>query len=457
MTTTSNPGTHGNQHGEPTEEPHGISFGLNEIEAARSGAIAPSQTENGDELYDLRKTTSRGSRASRRMSGSLYPVDTTNSQELSSHASSRSRRYSGVAEVDAPAPVQDETQEGLSYRRSFLEDSRQEERIEDADRPAPVRLSWKERVDLFTTFCWLIFFSILGALARVGLSALTTYPGSPVAGVIWANFAGSFVMGFMAEEIRFFAAVPAQKEKTEPETSNGESDVAEDNHWSIDKKAIPLYIGITTGFCGSLTSFSSWMRDSFWAMSNTSPVHPRHRGNDVEALLAQFIATVALSVGGLKCGAHIALFLRPVIPTMPKDFRPHLDIMGMFLGISCWIGIVMMAIFVPKWRGIVLFAGVFAPIGTMMRFMASRKFNPRFPTFPLGTFMVNVGGSILDATFILLQNYGGVGVIGCQVLQGLEDGLCGCLTTVSTWVVEITSLRRMDNCSFLSLNHKLNS
>jgi CrcB protein len=28
------------------------------------------------------------------------------------------------------------------------------------------------------------------------------------------------------------------------------------------------------------------------------------------------------------------------------------------------------------------------------------------------------------------------------VLQGIEDGFCGCLTTVSTWVIELTSLRR---------------
>jgi CrcB protein len=34
------------------------------------------------------------------------------------------------------------------------------------------------------------------------------------------------------------------------------------------------------------------------------------------------------------------------------------------------------------------------------------------------------------------------GVIGCQVLQGVEDGFCGCLTTVSTWMLELTTLRK---------------
>ncbi|KAF3917840.1 hypothetical protein ABW20_dc0105712 [Dactylellina cionopaga] len=214
----------------------------------------------------------------------------------------QSRQYSGIAEVDAPAPVQDTTeQEGHAYRRSFLEDSRRDEVVEDATRPSK-RLSKKEYLDIFTTLCWLIFFSIFGALARVGLSALTKYPGSPLVGVIWANFAGCFVMGFMAEEARFFAGEDMVDGGKEIKYTPGK------NSWSVDKKAIPLYIGITTGFCGSLTSFSTWMRDTFWALSNTMPAYPRHRGYNVEALLAQIIATVALSVTGLKDATEVCRF-----------------------------------------------------------------------------------------------------------------------------------------------------
>jgi fluoride ion exporter CrcB/FEX len=36
----------------------------------------------------------------------------------------------------------------------------------------------------------------------------------------------------------------------------------------------------------------------------------------------------------------------------------------------------------------------------------------------------------------------GGGILGCQALQGIQDGVCGCLTTVSTWVLELMSLRR---------------
>ena len=34
------------------------------------------------------------------------------------------------------------------------------------------------------------------------------------------------------------------------------------------------------------------------------------------------------------------------------------------------------------------------------------------------------------------------GVVGCQVLQGVMDGYCGCLTTVSTWISELVGVRR---------------
>ena len=34
------------------------------------------------------------------------------------------------------------------------------------------------------------------------------------------------------------------------------------------------------------------------------------------------------------------------------------------------------------------------------------------------------------------------GTTGCEVLEGIMDGFCGCLTTVSTWVLELSDLRR---------------
>ena len=40
------------------------------------------------------------------------------------------------------------------------------------------------------------------------------------------------------------------------------------------------------------------------------------------------------------------------------------------------------------------------------------------------------------------SSLGGGSIVSCQVLQGIMDGFCGCLTTVSTWVLELSDLRR---------------
>lgn len=93
------------------------------------------------------------------------------------------------------------------------------------------------------------------------------------------------------------------------------------------------------------------------------------------------------------------------------------------------------------WRSQALFALVFAPPGCLLRFYTSLHLNGRIKAFPLGTFAVNIFGTAMEAMFLDLQRVPIGGMVGCQVLQGVSDGFCGCLTTVSTWVAELTGLR----------------
>lgn len=63
-------------------------------------------------------------------------------------------------------------------------------------------------------------------------------------------------------------------------------------------------------------------------------------------------------------------------------------------------------------------------------------------SFPLGTFAANVLGTmILGMAYDLQHSSVASSIVGCQVLQGLADGFCGALTTVSTWVLELDTLR----------------
>jgi CrcB protein len=218
------------------------------------------------------------------------------------------------------------------------------------------------------------------------------------------------------------------------------------------KKTLPLYIGLSVGFCGSFTSFSSFIRDAFLALSNDLQGNrvgnlSRSAGWSVCAVLAVLIIEVGLSLAALSFGAHVAIATTPLLARLPK-FQSHrfLDPLAVLLGFGCWLGAVFLAIWPPHndWRGEVVFALVFAPLGCLLRFYLSLKLNSKIAKFPLGTFTANLFGTIIIGMCYNLQHAGAsvAGRVGCQVLQGVEDGFCGCLTTVSTWAAELKGLMK---------------
>jgi fluoride exporter len=303
------------------------------------------------------------------------------------------------------------------------------------------------------TVSWLILFSMFGTLARIGVEALTLYPNSPFPSrVLWANLGGSFLMGFLAEDRQLFRHEWGSPDPVAPAS----------NHVKV-KKTIPLYIGLATGFCGSFTSFSSYIRDCFLALTNAlqspSPTSPYHLDPDIAhrnggfsflALLAIMITHPAVSIAALQVGAQFALLLQPVIPALPfRITRRVFDSLAVLLGFGCWFGAVLLAIWPPgddiHWRFRAVMPLVFAPPGCLLRFYASKHLNAIVPSFPLGTFAVNIFGTAVLGMAYDLQHASNIGAShaqGCTVLEGVMEGFCGCLTTVSTWVAELTGLRR---------------
>ena len=66
-----------------------------------------------------------------------------------------------------------------------------------------------------------------------------------------------------------------------------------------------------------------------------------------------------------------------------------------------------------------------------------------FKGFPAGTFLANMLGTLFIGALFAAR--GGLWFrtpsnVTCQVLSGLGDGFCGCLTTVSTFIVEMKQL-----------------
>ena len=204
---------------------------------------------------------------------------------------------------------------------------------------------------------WIIFLSIWGDLARVGLSALSIYPGNPVFELIWSQFVGCVVMGFLLQDKILFPK---------------------------DDRYTALYIGLTTGFCGSLTSFSSFMWNCFCALANLEPYFPRATGRNVLALLAQIIVTLCMSIAALRFGAHCAQLMGHTLPSLRQGGKMSrvLDWMGITLAVGGWAGAAIMTAFIPDWRG-VLFTTVFAPAGNGLPWFADRRCVVQMATLPI--------------------------------------------------------------------------
>ncbi|KNB04793.1 hypothetical protein FOXG_06818 [Fusarium oxysporum f. sp. lycopersici 4287] len=342
----------------------------------------------------------------------------------------------------------------------------------------------------FYTVSYITFLSILATLARLGLESLTFYTGAPVTfATLWVNFAGTLFLGLLSESSAVFNGEPSpEKGKADAENSDGvlesSSRIDDESNREGDtdirataRKPLPLFIGLSTGFCGSLTTFSSFVRDVFLALSNSLPAPQYHSdesskelasrgvGMNIMAMLAVILTTLCMCLSALKIGAHIAILLNRRHLELPFRLRVVLDRCALLLGFGTWLGAVLMAVFPPDrpsnanghdsrkqetWRGQGLYAVAFAPLGSLLRFYISLKLNSLCPAFPLGTFTVNiVGTALLGMAWDLQRAHLGPGgsviggsEVGCQLLQGVMDGFCGCLTTVSTWVAELSGLHR---------------
>lgn len=95
------------------------------------------------------------------------------------------------------------------------------------------------------------------------------------------------------------------------------------------------------------------------------------------------------------------------------------------------------------WRHRATFPILLSPPGAMLRF-AFAKLNARRPfldRFPIGTFLANMVASIILGGVYAQQHRVGSGVT-CNSLYAIQQGFCGCLSTVSTFAVEVRTVRK---------------
>ena len=135
----------------------------------------------------------------------------------------------------------------------------------------------------------------------------------------------------------------------------------------------------------------------------------------------------------------------------------------LLLGPLFWIGTALLFAFHPPFR-LVTFPMLFSPPGAILRWWLALKLNAgftspsassqdrngrrrAFPRWPMGTLAANLlAAAIISGAFSaqhvgLSLSTGALPALQCQALYGLQEGFCGCLSTISTFAVELESLR----------------
>ncbi|KAK4050319.1 hypothetical protein OIO90_005112 [Microbotryomycetes sp. JL221] len=271
---------------------------------------------------------------------------------------------------------------------------------------------------LASTLSLLTFATIWGVLARLGLEWIGSFARDQVFELVWAQIVGCFIMGFV---------------------------VANKTH--IERIYPPWFVACGTGFCGSLTTFSSWMNQVFLAFANDGlPEFGRFHG--FMNGLANTVVTLGMSYMALQIGSHVVApdkhSSRHGQITRPSIVKVHALVT--LIGPLFWIGAAMLVAFGPtSWRRRATFAIVLGPPGTLLRWYLARQLNSLTPRFPWGTFIANSSSDLLFAVLALLQRRSNVSATSCAALQGALDGFCGSLSTVSTFVVELRTLGRFDS------------
>ena len=189
---------------------------------------------------------------------------------------------------------------------------------------------------------------------------------------------------------------------------------------------------------------------------------------------AYSFATYLIALGGIHIGTHFG----SLIPCIPPHFRRRfyqtpqhprsqspspvpkcekgappfgrrtliIDILMIVSAFLSYLIALLLYFFAPHpWRHRATFPILLAPPGAILRFMLS-KLNTRSPfkdRFPIGTFIANTSATLLISGVFAAQRLpSGQGATRCNALYAIQQGFCGCLSTVSTFVVESRSIKQ---------------
>lgn len=267
-------------------------------------------------------------------------------------------------------------------------------------------------------FCALSVSSYFGILARIYLTELAAWNGLPLFPAFYSEVVGTTIMGFVLSHKQL-----------------------------LEKNHKLTYQALATGLCGSLTTFSSWNNDAASVLIQYGEEYPDNVTR-VIGWMTVLIVGFGMPIAALRFGEHIGYFSpwadQRTGERVYKDPKKVAKVLEIASYIVFWVVATSTVVVIPLIffnRHDFMFSFVLASLGTYLRWHLS-PLNSAFQHFKLGTFLVNVIGTwVLGAAYLLDHHHEEeTGIEMKGLLYGATAGFCGCLTTVSTFAVELSTL-----------------
>jgi fluoride ion exporter CrcB/FEX len=169
--------------------------------------------------------------------------------------------------------------------------------------------------------------------------------------------------------------------------------------------------------------------------------------------LTRLLFTLALSIASFDLGVHLGKRFKVRLP-IPSPSSPSARWIITLLSIAVYVLTIPLFVHLNhSWRPLATAALMFSFIGTLSRYILSAQLNRRFKVFPLGTLLANeIATAVLAMCHIVQRDPSPPSPVACSILQGLIDGYCGCMSTVSTFASEVRTLQGKRSWQYVAVS-----